>query len=83
MYNPRELLVYVPVGVQYYVFLYHTSTKNHNETKKGLHDLSLNNSTHAPLSEKDREGKLSDDRFGLKGVGKAMIVKSLPLKEQF
>ena len=43
----------------------------------------LNKKTLAPLSEKDNEERLSSQNFWLKGVDKAIIVQSFPLKEHF
>ena len=69
------LLVYVSTGVQGYIILGHTSTENQNEAKRGLCNQVLNGDTHTPLSEKDKEGRLSSHGFGLKGVSKTMIVQ--------
>ena len=39
-----------------------------------LYNQALNKKTLTPLSEKDNRERLSSQNFGLKGVGKAIIV---------
>ena len=61
-------------GVQGCVIRGNTSTENQNEANGGLVQPALNKKTLTPLSEKDNRERLSSQNFGLKGVGKAIIV---------